>query len=494
MPKGFYASLLLGSRGLLPAFRLPIQQLLRDTLVLRQTLLPFLRDAPATSFPQLTDFPQLASYRETLASIEALPGPTAGYFDSLFVQQQDYDLQGSTWLVSKTGTRRLSLAETVDALLRSTPKLATGSNNTLERALRNAEAFRATLGLEELVLAPYLAMDATWWPTAEAPVLGLVGKNIAVETALLPIQALLNEAVLANPGRLLALDTCHSYASLPRAAALNFFSPREVAYVHSAFLAPLGRVEAMQALLLVKNNFLGKASIIRPGFDPLEELATSHAEAVFDTGNYDLLPTDQRLNGSSHTLQSIGQGIRDMLQQSGLTYADLLERSYTTRPGEVRYYRSPDGTLERSVATRTGEAYSTKAWMKEYTQKLDAIKTAQLDVLKNQSYQLTELVKIGGPTAELQRLATSLKDAQQQLAEAYSYEEITQIKTLIGDAGAGLSTAAQATQHTLSEGQQQDLARWQETAKVQENIAQEASDSLQELEEGAYEPEEISAE
>jgi hypothetical protein len=489
-PYGFYTRLLFSNSGLSPVYQQQLRLLLREIPVVRRALLPALREySPATPI-RLADLPTLRSFREIIGAIEGLPAPSASYFDGVFVKQQDYNFQASCRLLSKSGVRPLSLEETVNQLLRSTPKLATGSNNTLDKAIDNAEAFRTTLDLPELLLAPYLAMDATWWPSAQSPILGLVSKNIAVEAALLPIQGLVNEAALVNSSLPLALDTCHSYASLPRAVALNLFSPRQAAYVRSAFLAPLGRVEAMQALLLVKNNFLGKASIIRPGFDPLEELATAQAEMLLNSGNYDLLTTDLILKGSSHTLKSISQALKKQMEEKGNTYADLIDEHYSSRPGTVTYSRNSDGSLEKDVTTRSGEAYSTEAWMKQYETSLDLQKAAQLEVLKSRAAQLTELIEITPPTPELQRLATSIKEVQQQIATADTYEAIVEAKPQMADITVTLNKTIQITEQAMSVAQKQNIESLRETIELQEKTIQETNESLEKLEEGDFEPEE----
>ncbi|CBN58220.1 MULTISPECIES: hypothetical protein [Kamptonema] len=487
----FLKSFLLGPKGLSPKFAKLLTANVEQVSLLRRTLLPILRDRTVTNRPKLSDFPELRTFRQILADIEGLPAPKPGFFDGAVVKEADYAQQATSRLISRlTEPKVLSLEETFNHLLTSKTRLTTGSNNTLEQALKNAEAFRNTLGIEEFVHT-YLAMDMSWWLSGDK-VLSLVGKNIVLETALIPAQAIVNEARLVNPSLELAIDVTHSYGNMPRASALNVHEAMSISEVRSIFLAPLATPENILPLLEAKNGFKGRISIVRPEFDPLEELALSLQEITLGV-NYDLLPTDVRLNIGSHKLVDISKELKATLDKNKLDLGQFIDRNYTSRPGEVTYSTNSDGTLDKIVTPRTGEQYSQEAWRKQYAQLLEQQKSDILNQLQSQAKQLEALTEIAGMGSKVESLATSLADIKNSLDSSEPttlYDIVTHANNDIANLTINISnTIAQAESSASSDWKLNMESLTQEVRDIEEKI-EANKDEIKELESGAYEPEE----
>lgn len=495
MPRvSFFWKSLFSPTGLPSQYQRPLQALFRELSVVRNTLLPVFRDQRhvprSASAPRLADFPQLANFREILRELDTLPTPPVGMFDGLVVTPADYARQASMRWIDKTGVKELNLEQSLDLLLKSAPKLNTGSNNTFDGAMTNAELFRSTMGFDGL-LHQYLAMDMSWWPSSSQTILSLIPKNIAMESAVIPIQGIVNEAARSNPGLSIAVDSSHSYAQVGRSIALNLFESREIINVRSAFFAPLGRPEAMTGLLLAKNNFSGEVSIIRPGFDPLEEAATSLGE-ISNNGIFDLLTTDVRLPIGRHELIDISKALKTQLDAKKTTFTEFIDTNYSSRPGSVIYSTDSTGEPERVITTRSGETYSNEAWLAQYNKQLDQYSSNLNDMLIQQTKQLEELIKITGPTVELESVATSIRNMSQSLRDPTTdlYGAVTSVSAQMPSVSEHLSAITLSSRSKMSQAQQEtidDILKSQ--AEVQKQI-EETSDSIEEMSDGRYEPEE----
>ncbi len=487
---------LMGTGGMTPQFQKQISALMKEVPVVRRTMLRELADPKSVKSsavaPELADFPELKTFRQLLADLDGLPAPSPSFFDGVVVKPSDYTAQASLRLINGNGSEVLTLEKATNLMLKSVPKLNTGSNNTLDDAITGAEKFRTTFGMNELV-HEYLAMDMSWWPSSTESILPLISKNIVTEAAIIPIQSMVNEAAKTNSGLDIAIDSSHSYAQAPRSMALNLFDSRAIIEARSAFFAPLGRPEAMVGLVLAKNNFSGEVSIIRSGLDPLEELATSVGELYLDS-TFDLLTTDVRLPTSGHTLSKMTESLSAELKANGISLKDFIDANYTTRPGRVTYFRESTGELERTITTRSGDKYTNEKWLEQYDKLLKVKKSSLTDLIKSQSEQLEELVKITGVSPELESISTSVNEMNDLLKSPSSldlYDIITEVDTKMSGVIIDFQTVTQAAELKMSSEQKESMDSILKAKEAVEKQVEETTKEIDELSEGEYEPEEV---
>jgi hypothetical protein len=495
-PINFFRQFLFSSKGLAPRHQHLLGALIKEVPILRSELLAVFSDPASVKSsamaPKFSDFPKLKTYSEICKEIEGLSTPESGFFDGIVVKPSDYLQQGSLRVIAESGVRQLTIEETINLVMKATPKLNTGSNNTLDGAIENASGFRERMGSPELI-HEYLAMDAAWWPSEASSILGLISKNILVEASIIPLQGVVNEAARYNPGLDLALDTSHSYAQAGRSMALSQFEPRSIIEVRSAFFAPLGRPESMASILQAKNTFAGEVSIIRPAFDPLEEAAATLG-ALQMNGIFDLLTTDIRLGTSSHKLLEITEALVKKMKSEGIDFAQLVDENYTDRPGSVEYSTSVSGEPETTITTRKGEAYSNEAWLEKYNSLLDTKSSGLTDLMKSQMKQLEELIKITGPSTEIESAATSLKENVESLSTATPenlYDSVTAVEISVVETTVSIKSITQDAQSEMSQDQKGTIEAIVQTSdEVQEQLEENAKE-IEELNSGEYEPEEI---
>lgn len=494
-PVNYFMQFLTGSSGMALSFQAPLRGLIAEMSLVRRTLLPVLRDAaitPSSAFaPRLNDFPRLSVLRQVLADIEGLPFPEPGRYDCVVVKPVDYASQSSLRRLRNGLTEPISLEEAINMSLRSVTKISTGSNNTLSDAIAKANICRNNLGLEEVV-HQYLAMDLSWWPSPDASIIGLVSKNILVEAAISPIQSLVNEAFRINRGLSPSIDISHSYAQEPRAIGLNVFDPPFVIESKSIFCAPLGRPEAMFALVMAKNRFAGKITIARPGFDPLEEAATAVGE-IFQNGIFDLLPTDLRLPTSGHSLEFITRDIRDILDRDSISLSELVDSHYSTRPGSVTYSTSFDGQPERNIRFRTGDSFTNDLWLKEYNERSLAQQETITSQISEYQKQIAELITICGPTASLEKAAGELKKIYDSLEASDSFIPVENLQSAayrLNGVNTDLQGIIVSASHQMTIEQQERIKSLSDSINEIREIEERKSAELEDLINGEFEPEE----
>jgi hypothetical protein len=349
------------------------------------------------------------------------------------------------------------------------------------------------MGSPELI-HEYLAMDASWWPSEASSILELISKNILVEASLIPVQGAVNEAARYNTGLDIALDTSHSYAQAGRSMALSQFEPRSIIEVRSAFFAPLGRPASMTSLLQVKNTFAGVACVIRPAFDPLEEAATALGTIQMNGGIFDLLPTDVRLATSSHKLLDITDALVKKIASENLDFTQFIDKHYTDRPGSVKYSTSFSGEPETTITKRSGKEYSNEPWLEKYNTLLDTKSSGLSDLMKTQMEQLKELIKITGPSIEIESAATTLKENVDSLTTATSeslYNRVTAVEISLEETTISIKSITQDAEGKMNEEQKETIDTIVKSSEeIQEQLEENAKE-IEELNSGEYEPEEI---
>jgi hypothetical protein len=136
----------MSSRGMAPEYQHLLRALIKEVPTLRSELLAVLSDPASVKSsamaPKFSDFPKLKSYSEICKEIEGLSTPRSSFFDGIVVKPNDYLEQGSLRSITESGVRKLIIEETLDLIMKATPKLNTGSNNTLDGAIENAGGFR----------------------------------------------------------------------------------------------------------------------------------------------------------------------------------------------------------------------------------------------------------------------------------------------------------------------------------------------------------------
>ncbi|MFQ3174697.1 MAG: hypothetical protein ACI8W0_001821, partial [Flavobacterium sp.] len=160
-PINFFRQFLFSSKGLAPRHQHLLGALIKEVPILRSELLAVFSDPASVKSsamaPKFSDFPKLKTYSEICKEIEGLSTPESGFFDGIVVKPSDYLQQGSLRVITESGVRQLTIEETINLLMKATPKLNTGSNNTLDGAIENASGFRERMGSPELI-HEYLAM------------------------------------------------------------------------------------------------------------------------------------------------------------------------------------------------------------------------------------------------------------------------------------------------------------------------------------------------
>jgi len=417
LPVSTIRNLLFSSRGMSPRAQRIAQDMLRTRASFIGDLRTGMRDWRAgTPRPGLGDFPRSRAFRDLLDEIEQLAPPQPGWFDSLVVQPDDYARQAWCSRIAGDASTRITVAEAFDELLRGTPLVATGSNNTYARSEALAAEFFRTGGYP-VGLKLYLAMDMAWWPSTDG-IAALGEKNILAEVAFTTANDIVNGASIVNPDVAPAMTFAHSYAGFYKAAALLVFDALQIPNSRTTFFSPLGTDLLVTALIEIKNRYAGRNAIERGAWDILEDLLRIRQTLAFEDVAFDRMVTDVRLDTSSHGLGELAAAHVRARKAANLDDVGFNEAHYTTRPGRVTYGVSPDGFIEPDITPRTGPAYTMENYIEKALPLLAREAAAFRSTLESQASMLRQAARYVPPTPEMQATGKAIRDASAALAGA----------------------------------------------------------------------------